>query len=288
MTLPIRINASSVGSLLGCNPYQSISEGLLTVWKSSDKKSYEEAHRREGVLTDSERRRQTVKAFPTLMANAASCARPDDFIRKVRGTSSFSGMAFLPEDGEITITRKDAQAEAIRMASTSHGERREDEVLRCINGMGLFGGAFVKTDQLLSVPLGPDITLQGRVDGWSVSETSGEVSSILEIKTRVHTLFRKVRPYEKVQCLAYLGLLPSATSCVLVEALFKQACRAPDLNVNTIPRDDEAWREMVAALQHRAAVLRHIVGHPEREAVLLRTPKTLDDLCTQTGWPEQH
>lgn len=287
MTLSIRINASSVGSLLGCNPYQSISEGLLGVWKSSDKKSYEDAHRREGVLTDSERRRQTIKAFPTLMSNAATCARPDDFIRKVRGTSSFSGMAFLPEEGEITITRKEAQAEAIRMASTSHGERREDEVLRCINGMHLFGGAFVKTDQLLSRSLGPDITLQGRVDGWSVSE-DGHVSNILEIKTRVHTLFRKVRPYEKVQCLAYLGLLPTATSCVLVEALFKQTGRAPDLNVNTIPRDDDAWREMVAALVHRAAVLRHIVGHPEREAVLLRTPKTLDDLCTQTGWPEQN
>lgn len=297
----IRINASAVASLMGTNPYVSVTEGLLAVWKSSDRRSWEEAHQREGVLTDDQRRVQNAKAFPSLMRDAASCTRPDDFIRRVRARP-VQTMAFLP-DGHDDIGHedraaafRDAAEDAIRLVSTSHGDRREDDVLRDVNAMigsGVLratgGRPFVKTDELLVAPLGgdeEDIVLQGRVDGW-VEENEGVATHLLEIKTRVHKLFRATKTYERVQCLAYLHLVPTAHSCILAEALFRRAGASPDLNINTVKRDEAMWSEIVDALRQRAALLRHIVGHPEREAVLLTKPKTLVDLCTKTGWPAQ-
>jgi hypothetical protein len=208
-------------------------------------------------------------------------------------------MAFLDDTGTPTgeeVKASDAAEMAKSMACTFHGERREDQVLQLINRMvgdgtlGITGGQpFVKTDELLSctighlgVPVVP-VVLQGRVDGIARYGTVG-TPHLLEIKTRVHKLFRHARPFERAQCMAYLALVPDARSCLLAEALFARGI--PDINVNRVPRDDDAWIEMREALVHRAAVLKHVVGHVERERVLLtERPTRLDDLCTRIGWP---
>jgi hypothetical protein len=219
----IVINASNLAAFIGKNPYTTRSDAFLMAWKSSNKSSYYNAHKRNNIQTPEEERRLVREASKFIQDE-----RPEDMLKVNFSNSNNSVFSSMSADIESVKIAEEAR----RIAYTSHGEAKEQSIIDRVNET-VPGVKFVPCDQTFRQDLGRSslgerIVLQGKIDAIS---SDGKV--VLECKTRVHKLFMEVRPYERLQVLAYLTLVPTAERAYLVEGIFNCG-KIPSINVLTI------------------------------------------------------
>ncbi len=129
---------------------------------------------------------------------------------------------------DIKAIKQSAKAVEIEIAhkhNTSYGIKHEDGVARSLEI------PIVKTDELITHDLTPNIILRGRVDGVR------EDGSIVEIKKRTRRLFGVLKEYEAIQLQCYLNIMERDYG-VLVEDFHGTK------NSYTLLRNIEEWDEI--------------------------------------------
>jgi len=115
----------------------------------------------------------------------------------------------------------------------------------------------------------PNVVLRGKIDALRTAE--GELH-IIEHKSRQHKLFKRVREYEKIQCLGYIHLVQDymrergespPVRCILVETFRGQSSR------HEVREDPIFWREVIGAVRSRVDELQALMrGGPSASSVL--------------------
>lgn len=278
-TNSIILNASNIAGLIGKHPFLKRGEAFMAAWKSSDKKSYYDAHKRNGVLTIEQERRNIRRASPFITNMTTSTPSLMDVVEK-------SGVHFDDasrrefSSTSSSVESSDVMREARRVAFTRYGEERERSIIDRVRDI-LPKYEFVHRDAMMRrvigrAPSGREFVLQGKVDGMS-----SDGKTVLECKTRMHKLFMALREYEDIQIRAYLRLIPGASNAVLAEAYFGNG-RDPDVNIIFVEeRQDEGWLDLLRAVAHvldrvlddtslqdsivtaknRSLVLQHLIQH---------------------------
>ena len=240
---PVILNASNLAALLNKNPYTNRGDAFLAAWKSSDKKSYYDAHNRNGVETIEHRRREIQKASPFITANIRA-PKPQfmDVMSSGKVPAIFDTHADRAEfHTESSFSNTEVMKEAKRLAFTRYGTEREICIIERVRDILPEYDFHHREDEIVRREIGTTtegfpIVLQGKVDGMSA-----DGKTILECKTRMHKLFMKLREYEALQTTAYLELFPEATQAVLTEAYFGSN-ESPDINIIFIPRGGQDWK----------------------------------------------
>jgi hypothetical protein len=273
MNPSLRINSSSIAALAGKNPYVSIADAVLTVWKSSDKNSYAAAHERCCLETPEQRKQRIKDAYPAIDAIART-TKPSLL------ASSLAAFSFL-DDPQVTkysttatpstttppISKKEIMDTARETAYTEHGITRESIVLDRVNTV--MGTHFKEDDTLWtqsigSTPSGRDVIVQGRIDAI-------DVPHILEIKTRARGLFMHLKEYEKLQIESYM-LLTHTDTAFLAEAYFpSRQSTDPDLNIIRVDRNDESIRDWVNHILDAVQVVDRLVSDEDAQDMFLKS-----------------
>lgn len=271
---PIILNASNIAGLVNKNPYVHRADALLTAWKSTDKTSYYDAHKRNGVDTVEQKRRAIQRASPFITANIRA---PKPQFMDVMSTASPTlfdtpNKAEFHSEGDA-FTNKEVLDEAKRLAFTRYGTEREACILERVRQIlpeydfvhGEMGETPTVRREIGQTTSGHPIILQGKIDG-----ISSDRKTVLECKTRMHRLFMKLREYEEVQARAYLELFPEASRVVLAEAYFGSR-ELPDMNIIFIERDCDTSGDWKTIVHHVAEVLAWIIDHPPLQDALIRS-----------------
>lgn len=238
----ISVYASNVAACIGRHTYKKTHAIFEEMWKKIDLEGYRSALKRHKMIDDVDRLAELVKekVFIRDAITSSRIQHPDSSQSVTRALHTVA-----PPDLIEGLDRHDAKIVREKVREnlyTDLGIRGEDGAFDVIQGELYFPikkcvDTFSKT---LGNHKGTEYRLVGKIDAISEDETA-----IIEIKNRVRRLFDKVVDYEYVQIQAYLNLVPSASSAVLVECL-RHAKNAP-LVTNTLPvdRDDREWTEHI-------------------------------------------
>lgn len=261
--MQIRINASNIPGLLGKNKYTTIPEAILATWRSSDRKSYNDALHRNNLKTKDEIIQETLQFIPDAKKRRVKQQEPK--------------MMFVDEEKaeqqqQQQRVTKDHYKAAEYLYNTSRGIDKEDVIFNRISHV-IKEKTFEKRDDLMVKDLGEiragcSVVLQGKIDG--ISEDS---KIILEIKTRMHKLFLEKKEHELYQIAAYLLLLPEAEGALLVEGFFRS--HEPDLNVHYIKRE-ELQRYIIEIQDHiieLSDIVARIISDTAIQDAFLRSPR---------------
>lgn len=243
------IHASEVAACIGRNPYRSRAEMLRVVLKRYDAAAFQEG----GFVVQSD-----VDACAVATARAADPA----IDAAVAGAEAAGSRVCVAEVHGLIVA---AQAAATQSAAPSitplvrtlverhcrneafcqFGTAHEADAMR---GLELTVGTLLKDDRYAKRRVdGPvAVYVGGRVDGFATPPPAitgpDRPTVLVEIKNRMHKLFKRVVDYERVQVLCYMHIFERRCA-KLVERM------GDEVAVHDIPFDHVGWEEIASALQ---------------------------------------
>ena len=222
--MKIVVNASNVAAFMGKHPYVTKREGILAAWKSSDRDSYKTLFERNHLMT------------------------PEDQKNKIRQEKSDSIRLAIEAWKESPTTAMHWKRDAYREFSKSVEESKLiSDMVKCDIGTEQEHVILDRVNSVLGLSFKPkydklkrtferdghQVVVQGYLDAEGVDDQGNLI--ILEIKTRMYRLFKKIREYERIQVETYAWLTQSpGLKAYLAEGYFRSKHSPPDVNVQRI------------------------------------------------------
>jgi hypothetical protein len=262
-TKPFFINVSQVASFIGRNKFVPLDEAWSLMWRKVSERSYAAALQRCGFKTDEQ-------VFADVLQKEERVRRKVDETMSNTHTTS-SGVqkslkrALDPDDLPKLSERETrvVRSQLRKNLFTKYGQDNESvtfEELRQTFGVVAKKASDTYYKKSLGVIEEYECFLGGKIDGLA-----DEGHTLVEIKNRVHRLFKCVKDYERVQVVCYLSLLPVISKALLVEVLRQNNTSPPEMNMIEIVRNEEDIHEIDRALKRNLRVLFRFIKNPEQQ-----------------------
>lgn len=254
----VLIHASEVAACIGKNPYKSRADMVLVVLKRMDAAAFEQSglslqEDLEKALVASARQAnpmidETVdSAYKAGSSKGAS--EVHDVLQEVE--SIITNTPSLTKSDRKTILRH-CRSEAYK----GFGTLREQDAMK---GLEDVVGILTKDNKYTKrrVDGSNNVFVGGRVDGFATlpqkdGDTRTSEPVLIEIKTRMKRLFRKVVTYERIQVLTYMFIFKQVNA-KMIEKI------GIDVMVHDIVNNEEEWLEITSALQLFASDVIHLM-----------------------------
>lgn len=242
------VYASQVAACIGANRHQKVSDAVKKMWQRISPEGFQSALDRNGLKTEDAAIRDLAVANVAVRSLVQRSLLPPDSSCEAASTyagvhGELSGLASLMDDEKQLV-----DSALKRNVFTSYGTRAEPEALNYIR-------------EVLGVPCHADPTFykqkMGEIDtgvgtlpwflGGKVDAVSDDGTLVIEIKNRVHRLFRKAPLYEEIQIQSYLELLDIQDG-VLVECL--KPVQGLQTSVISVARNRVWWEYEIVPKLH--------------------------------------
>lgn len=231
------VYASQAASCIGENRYKKIGDAVETFWNRADSISYQDAMRRNNIMTNEEIVEKVGKTHPEVASllkiaskeEATSTDVSEKYTKLSTYLEKYAGEHYFP--GDIMSLVDDALRKS---AYTSYGNVSESAVFKYIRDV--LKVDIVEDDTFYKDVLGTVNTPYGSFDyfiGGKIDAITRDRNILVEIKNRVNRLFMKPPIYENIQVQTYLHLL-DLDKAFLVECLKSKDNNKISENVNCI------------------------------------------------------
>jgi len=204
----ITIAASEVAAAIGSNPYKTPEQYLDTLLRKYRGDISEEAEIIQQLGLTEVVNNLTNRTYTHMNPNDLKKLQNETIIEQ------FFDANEQFEEGKRRTLLKETVLQSI--TNKKFGTDKEDSVQLLHSTQG----SVISKDETfykLTITNVGDTRFQivGRID--RLETTAQGERTIIEIKNRVHRLFKNLREYEKIQCLVYLQLVPNVSNCRLIE-----------------------------------------------------------------------
>ena len=193
----IVIKASEVAACIGVNTYRPMSDVISDIWKKNNPKNFKGLTKEEQNIEAINSSTNTQNIFKNAMNETPNNSNEvQELVSKT--------ISIVSNDETITPTHKKMINEHMRkMIYTTHGTRAEDTTAD-LDECTLFTDEKFYSTKVIDIE-GTTYEIVGRIDRYQVNEDG--TKTLVEIKNRTKTLFKKVRDYEMIQVQTYLHMM---------------------------------------------------------------------------------
>ena len=227
--MKVVINASNVAAFIGKNPYVTKREGILAAWRSSDIESYKSLFQRNNIITPEAKKSQLRKEKSDTIKMTIDAWKESPASAFTWKRDTYRELHTQPAEEYTTVNKM-----VMEMVACDIGTENEHVILDRVNrvlGLSL-KPRYDKIQRTFEYD-GHEVVVQGYVDADGHLPCGGHV--IMEIKTRMYKLFKKVKEYESIQVETYVWLANSPRcKAYLAEGYFRTKGAPPDVNVQCV------------------------------------------------------
>lgn len=237
--------ASELAVLLGINKFKKPSEVLYRLWEYNfpdDIKYFKDRLKeKKKEVKENETAETKVKTLIKKVKNKSDKKKLEKTIKKCLESKDTDSLKKIREKTikqcEVLDSKDKREIEKaiIELTNTNFGTKNEKKSIHIYTQ--LTGHPVIKINKFLKKMVYQDENFEyyigGRIDGLLADRT------IIEIKNRVHKLFRVVRDYEKVQTYCYMYVYESKKA-ELVETYISG--NLTETNIMTVKYDYNYWK----------------------------------------------
>lgn len=243
--------ASELAVLLGVNKFKKPSEILLRLWEYNFPEDLQYFKDRlkdnKKPVVEYQTSEERVNTIMKKVKNKTDKKKLEKSIKKCLESKDTDSLKKIRQDTikqcEV-LDSKDKKAiekAIIELTNTNFGTRNENKSIHIYTQ--LTGQPVIKFNRFTKRIVFHDSNFEyyigGKIDGLLADKT------IIEIKNRIHKLFRVVRDYEKVQTYCYMYIFESSKS-ELVETYISG--NLTETNIMTVLYDHNYWNDIVTKI----------------------------------------
>lgn len=281
MSQSVCVYASDLAVALGINQYQKLSDLIIKIWSHSFAEDYEQTlqNLQQTHNVTFQPKDDDLQAFKKTAAQTGQVQlqkKMNDLLQTTSTPTLVKKRAELKKEirdnKQLSVQQKSDLTNALTGATNKNfGTQQESTTIqvyeKLLNAHVLCPTKFFRRQ--ICEHDGIRWYLGGKVDGLATNEAN--VTTVIEVKNRIHRLFRKMRDYERPQIQAYMWMLELENGH-LVES--HKRGNVPEIHILEERFDPIYWNNVVVAgMQRFIRLFHHFLSDVNLKTMVLIGPE---------------